>query len=222
MRRISRWFFSLLIRWTILSDGVFLHGIPATISICLKKEDALRFCRRRVFPRKSASVLLWSVSGFGISPELCLIDYGGHRGEEVKEFCNLNPRAFMQKGTNIHQRNFYPSSSVKKLFMVSAKYYQRQALEALWSRSDRSCGFLYLAKDLSDECISELRDITQDNSSKWGDKFENWKPKTGNDHSFACLRYAYVIMDIARSSLKDDKFRQNKAPSLRNRKRLQK
>ena len=51
--------------------------------------------------------------------------------------------------------------------MVNAKYYQRQALEALWSRTDRSVGYLYLDKKLSDECISELRDIQPDNSMKW-------------------------------------------------------
>lgn len=151
---------------------------------------------------------------------MCLIDYGGHRGDEVKEYCRVERRALMQKGTSLHQRNFYKSSSVPNLWMVNMRYYQCKALEQLYSRTDKSVGYLFFDKNLSEECITEIRDIQQDNSKRWGDKFENWVSKTGNDHSFACLRYAYVVLDMCRTTpLPAKHFRYCKAPSLRMKRR---
>lgn len=48
---------------------------------------------------------------------MCLIDYGGHRGEEVKEFCQVNPRAFMQKRNKFTPAKFLSFQNFWKSFV---------------------------------------------------------------------------------------------------------
>lgn len=56
-----------------------------------------------------------------------------------------------------------------------------------------------------------------DNSSKNGHIPENWTPGGAADHTFDCLKYAYMAIDIAVKTFGSSKFRLNEAKPLKDR-----
>ena len=73
---------------------------------------------------------------------------------------------------------------------------------------------MWINPDISEEHIAEIRDVHPDNTSKWGSEPSNWVAKTGKDHQFDCLKYAYFAKDFALATFTKKRYRFGKAPSI--------
>lgn len=146
--------------------------------------------------------------------QFALIDCGGHRQPEVQQFCKEYGIAFMQKGTSMVAKLWYRSENVPKMFMTNAKQFQAMMLYQLYSQKDKEQNFLYLADNIADEYLEEIKDLKPDDGVKWGSEFQNWKPKSGKDHAADCLRYLYCAREICKTLLHKNKFLQCKSPML--------
>lgn len=152
--------------------------------------------------------------GVGIKPTFMVIDQGGHRGEEVKYFAKMHRRVYMQKGTTMTALNWKLSDNQQRLVITNEKYFKSTAIYYLYSQKNKAENFLFFNPDISEETLAEIRDVVPDNSSKWGDNPSNWVSKTGKDHAFDCLKYAYLAKDIALQLCSRKLYRFGKAPSI--------
>ena len=84
----------------------------------------------------------------------------------------------------------------------------------LYSQRKTDADYLWLYPEISDEHIAEIRDVRPDESSKWGNEPGNWVPKTGKDHQFDCIKYAYLAKDFMLQSLSKSRYRFGRAPSI--------
>lgn len=153
--------------------------------------------------------------GVGIKPYFMVIDQGGHRGDEVKHFAKMHRRVYMQKGTALTSLNWKPSDNQYHLVITNEKYYKSTTIYYLYSQKNKQENFLWFNPSISEETLAEIRDVVPDNSSKWGDQPANWISKTGKDHAFDCLKYAYLARDMVLQLAEDiSLFRFGKAPSI--------
>lgn len=112
----------------------------------------------------------------------------------------------MQKGSALQSVQYYKSEHVPKLFIVNEKSWKAMTIHQIYVQKDKSENFLYLSKDIDDIYIEEIKDMMPDSSAKFGDQYQNWRSKTGKDHAFDCIKYAYCLRDICISMLHKDKF----------------
>ena len=152
--------------------------------------------------------------GVGIKPTFCVIDQGGHKGDDVKHFAKMHNNVLMQKGTTMTSMNWRPSENSPRLVLTNQKYWKSTAIYYLYAQKNRNEGYLWFYPDISDESVAEIRDVRPDESSKWGNEPENWVSKTGKDHAFDLLKYAYFAKDYALQTFKRSLYRFAKAPSI--------
>ncbi len=152
--------------------------------------------------------------GSGLKPTFLVIDQGGHRGDDVKHFARMHRQVIMQKGTSLTSVNFKPSDKQERLYIVNEKFYKSTTIYYLYTQKNKEENFLWLYPEIDDEKIAELRDMRPDESSKWGSEPENWVSKTGKDHLFDCLKYAYFAKDYALKYSPKNRYRFAKAPSI--------
>lgn len=157
---------------------------------------------------------LKNADGVGIKPTLLLIDQGGHRAEEVKHFARMHKNVFMQKGTSMTSITWKFSDTQSKLILSAEKNWKATAIFYLYSQKNRNENYLWFSPSISEETLSEIRDVKPDETSKWGNDPSNWVSKTGKDHAFDLVKYAYLAKDFMLQSLSKTKYRFGKSPSI--------
>ena len=119
-----------------------------------------------------------------------------------------------QKGTSMTSTNWKMSDNVEKLIISNEKYWRATAIYYLYAQKNREENYLWFYPEISEESLAEIRDVKPDESSKWGSDPQNWISKTGHDHCFDLVKYAYLSRDFALQSLSRSKYRFAKAPSI--------
>lgn len=152
--------------------------------------------------------------GIGIKPTFMVIDQGGHKADDVKHFVKIHRNVIMQKGTSMTSMNWRMSDNHERLVITNEKYWKSTAIYYLYAQKHTEENYLWFYPDIADEHIAELRDVKPDETSKWGNEPENWVSKTGKDHQFDCLKYAYFARDFALQSFLKTRYRFGKAPSI--------
>ena len=105
----------------------------------------------------------------------------------------------MQKGTSMTAMNFKSSENQERLVLTNEKYWKSTAIYYLYAQKNREENYLWFYPEISDEHIAEIRDVKPDETSKWGNEPSNWISKTGKDHIFDCIKYAYFARDFVLS-----------------------
>lgn len=152
--------------------------------------------------------------GVGVKPTMLIIDQGGHRAGDVRHFAKGHRNVIMQKGTSMTSAAWRLSDSQERLLLCDEKHWRSAAVYYLYSQRKTDADYLWLYPDISDEHIAEIRDVRPDESSKWGNEPRNWVPKTGKDHQFDCIKYAYLAKDFMLQSLSKSRYRFGRAPSI--------
>ena len=152
--------------------------------------------------------------GVGIKPTFLVIDQGGHRAEEVKHFAKMHVNVIMQKGTSMTSATWRVSETQIRLVLTNEKHWRSTTIFYLYSQKNVNEGFLWLYPEISEEHLAEIRDVHPDSSSKWGNEPANWVSKTGKDHLFDVLKYAYFAKDFALQTFMKKRYRFAKAPSI--------
>ena len=110
--------------------------------------------------------------------------------------------------------NWRLSDNFERLVLTNEKYWKSTAIYYLYAQKNKQEGYLWLYPEISEEHLSEIRDMKPDETSKWGSAPENWQSKTGKDHMFDTVKYAYFAKDFALNSFSRSRFRYGKAPSI--------
>jgi hypothetical protein len=126
----------------------------------------------------------------------------------------MHRNVIMQKGTSMTSMNWRKSDNQERLIITNEKFWKSTAIYYLYAQKHKEENFLWFYPDISDEHITEIRDVKPDETSKWGSEPENWISKTGKDHQFDCIKYAYFAKDFALQSLALSRYRFGKAPSI--------
>lgn len=150
----------------------------------------------------------------GIKPTFWFIDVGGHRSEEVKHFTKIHKNVMMQKGTSMTSMNWRLSENQSNLVLTNEKYWKSTTIYYLYAQKNREENYLWFNPSISEESLAEIRDLKPDETSKFGHDPQNWVSKTGVDHCFDLLKYAYCAKDFALQSLLKTRYRFAKAPSI--------
>lgn len=103
----------------------------------------------------------------GIKPTFCVIDQGGHKGDDVKHFAKMHNNVLMQKGTTMTSMNWRMSENQNRLLLSNERYWKSTAIYYLYSQKNKEENYLWFNPDITDESISEIRDMRPDDSSKW-------------------------------------------------------
>lgn len=152
--------------------------------------------------------------GVGIKPTFMVVDVGGHKADEIKHFSKMNRNVVMQKGTSMTSMNWRLSENQDRLVLTNEKYWKSTAIYYLYAQKNRQENYLWFYPSISDESIAQIRDVRPDETSKWGNEPENWVSKTGKDHQFDTIKYAYFAKDFALQSFLKTRYRFGKAPSI--------
>lgn len=152
--------------------------------------------------------------GVGIVPTFCVIDQGGHRGNEVKYFASKHKNVIMQKGTTMTSMNWRLSDNQQRLILSNEKFWKSTAIFYLYAQKNKQENYLWLFPEIQEEYVKQLRAMKPDPSSKWGDQPENWSSNGESDHLFDCLKYAYLAKDFALQTFASKRYRFGKAPSI--------
>lgn len=152
--------------------------------------------------------------GVGIVPTFCVIDQGGHRGNEVKYFASRHNNVIMQKGTTMTSMNWRLSDNQQRLILANEKFWKSTAIFYLYAQKNKQENYLWLFPEIQEEYVKQIRAMKPDPSSKWGDQPENWSSNGEADHLFDCLKYAYLAKDFALQTFASKRYRFGKAPSI--------
>lgn len=152
--------------------------------------------------------------GVGIKATFWMIDQGGHRADDVKHLAKMHRNVIMQKGTTMTSVNWKMSDNQDRLILTNEKYWRSTAIYYLYSQKNSQENYLWFYPDISEETLAEIRDVKPDESSKWGNEPQNWCSKTGKDHAFDLLKYAYCARDFALQSFMKSRYRFAKSPLI--------
>ncbi len=151
----------------------------------------------------------------GIKPLFQVVDYRGHRYNEIADYAANHEMTILYAGTDLRIDPWKESKENRKIVFVDAKYFQRILIYELYTQKNKETSFLYLPDDLPEKFQKEISCVQPDNTRKNGSIPENWKPKSGAVHdAFDVVKMAYFGLEYAMANLDIDFFRVKKSPQL--------
>ena len=144
-----------------------------------------------------------------------VVDYRGHRQQEVKDYAKSHRNVFMYAGAALRAGTWQVSKQNPRMLIVDAKSYQRTLIWQLYRQKNKTGNFLYLPEDLPIEFQQEISCVQPDKTRKSGHLMENWAPEHDAVHDcFDVLKMAYFGIDYAIATFRRERFRVGKSPAL--------
>ncbi|QSH41897.1 phage terminase large subunit family protein [Lentisphaerota bacterium ZTH] len=153
----------------------------------------------------------------GIQPILGIIDEGGHRGYEVRNFVAKHRRLYTYKGDSRGSQKFCLSKNYPKLILARKKEYQAHLLHYIYTQNNRDNFYWYLLpeQEVSQEYVRELSAMRPDSSNKKeGHMYENYVHNSRVHDYFDTSKMYLVIEDFAIAYLAKSCWQQKKAECL--------
>ena len=177
-------------------DGFFwiVRGVDAaenTYLLGCGKADCLTYAPGREAPLEE----IWNAEYHGGKCICGIIDEGGHRVDEVREFARKHPGLLTYKGNTRIGQPWKESTDISRLLLVNAEHYRLVLLHAIYWGENRGNSFWFLPQELPEDYKSQLLDFKPNKSIRNGDALENYI-STGNDHFFDCEKMALALMDF--------------------------
>ncbi len=124
-----------------------------------------------------------------------IVDEGGHRAGEVRDFVKPRPGLFTYKGNPRIGKKYKESEEVKRLLLVNATHYHGQLLYNLYASTNRGDHYFFLGDDLPADYKEQLASWRANPAVKDGNAFENWICPSGEDHYFDCEKMGLALKD---------------------------
>ena len=126
-----------------------------------------------------------------------IIDEGGHRVKEVRDFAGEHLGLMTYKGNTRIGQPWKASTDVRGLLLVNAEHYRLLLLHAIYWGELRSDGSWFLPQELPEDYKIQILDYKPNNAVRNGNALENYI-STGNDHFFDCEKMALALVDYFR------------------------
>ncbi|MBR2509578.1 MAG: phage terminase large subunit family protein [Lentisphaeria bacterium] len=157
----------------------------------------------------------------GLTPMVHIIDCRGHRTQEIKQYSRTHRKVFMYAGAALRNEEWKKSQNEKKMFLVSAKYYQVLLIWYLYSQKSKEGNYFFLTNDLSDATMGEITAVQPDKTKRNGHSPENWEPLNDAVHdAFDVLKMALFAVDFAFKLVGREHFARIISPKLKQRFRM--
>lgn len=131
----------------------------------------------------------------GGQPIMGIVDEGGHRAGEVRDFCKPRMGLFSYKGNPRIGKKYKESEEVKKLLLVNATHYHTLLLYNLYASTNRGDHYFFMGDDLPAEYKEHMASWRANPAVKDGNAYENWVCPSGEDHYFDCEKMGLALKD---------------------------
>lgn len=125
-----------------------------------------------------------------------IIDEGGHRSGEVRDFVSDRPGLFTYKGNSRIGVKYKQSEEVRRLLLVNATHYHGQLLYNLYAATNKGDHYLFFSDDCPADYKEQLAAWRANPAVRNGNEFENWICPDGNDHYFDCEKMGLALKDF--------------------------
>lgn len=143
---------------------------------------------------------------YGIKPLCLLVDQGGNRSDEIKNFSKIQKNILMYKGTNLKFDTWRISENHPKLFLCDFKKSLADFIFMLHFQKNKETNYLFLPYDISDKDISELLSFQPDNTKRNGNLFENWTCQDKVHDMADTIRMGLMAFKIASKIYRKQRF----------------
>lgn len=151
---------------------------------------------------------------YGFKPLCMLVDYRGHRANQIKNFSMMRKNILMYGGTNLRYDKWKISQNVPKLFLCDAKKFQSQLLFMLYFNNNKEANYLFLPQDITEKDIQQITSFQPDNEKRNGNMLQNWTPKDKVHDMFDAVKMGIACIQIASRIYRKDKFAHGEARIL--------
>ena len=124
-----------------------------------------------------------------------IIDEGGHRAAEVREFAETRPGLFTYKGNPRIGKNWKLSEEISGLILANPAHYHLQLLYLLYVAMNRGKNFWFVPPELPADYVAQLTSW-KPAPTKDGRELENYVCPDANDHYYDCEKMLLVLLDF--------------------------
>ena len=136
---------------------------------------------------------LYKTEYCGLYCTMGIIDEGGHRLQEIKNFIAGNPGFYQYKGNPRIGVPWKISEESRRRILANPKHFQSELLYKIYNKPVNGQGDWHLHNDISQEYVDQLLDVRK--TAKGSDSYDDWESATQNDHLFDCEKMFLVILE---------------------------
>lgn len=151
---------------------------------------------------------------YGIKPLCMLVDSGGHRGDQIKNFSRIKKNILMYKGTSLKFDTWRVSQNNSKLFLCDFKKTLAEYIFMLNFNKNKESNYLFIHKDISQQDKEEILSFKPDNTKRNGNLLENWTCEDRIHDMADTIRMGITAFKIASKIYKKQRFRLGEAKIL--------
>ena len=146
-------------------------------------------------PDTSALGAVWDAEYHGGHLTCGIIDEGGHRMVEVRQFADARSGLLTYKGNGRIGTKWKESAEVKGLILANAETYRHLLLYAIYGTPNRGDHYWYLPPEVSEMYLEQITSWRPNNAVRNGDAVANYHcPEGGQDHLFDCEKMFLVLI----------------------------
>ena len=140
----------------------------------------------------------WNTERMGIQIASGIIDEGGHRTKEVRDFVSGRPGLNTYKGDARIGKKWKRAKEIDFLILANPYHYQGELLYLIYSQDDRANNYWFLPDNVGEDYIDQIASMQPNKKVKHGDEYEKWEaPEKADDHYFDCEKMMRVLIDVA-------------------------
>lgn len=144
---------------------------------------------------------VWEARYHG-GPLTCgIIDEGGHRADEVRDWARSYTGIFTYKGNSRIGCKYKLSTEVSRLLLVNPGIFHLALLHNLYAARNRGNYFWYLPEELPEDYAEQIVSWQPNPAVKNGHEFENYCCPSGMDHYFDCEKEILALQDYFKAKI---------------------
>lgn len=151
---------------------------------------------------------------YGMKPLCLLVDEGGNRSDQIKNFSKIQKNILMYKGTSLKWDNWRVSENHPKLFLCDFKKSLAEYVFMLYFQTNKESNYLYLPKNLSDKDVNQILAFKPDNTKRNGALFENYTCQDRIHDMADTIRMGLMAFKIASKIYRKERFKYGEAKIL--------
>lgn len=144
---------------------------------------------------------VWEARYHGDGLTCGIIDEGGHRADEVRDWARKYTGIFTYKGNPRIGCKYKLSEEVARLLLVNPALYHMALLHSLYASRNRGNYFWYVTEELPPDYEAQITCWQPNPGVKNGHEFENYHCPSGEDHYFDCEKELQALIDFFKACI---------------------
>lgn len=170
-------------------------------------------CGRAATVEELAEV--WEMRHAGGKVICGIIDEGGHRLGEVRDFTATRPGMFTYKGNPRIGRNFTESETQKRLLLANPHHYHDHLLFHLYASTNKGNNYWFVHPELPPDYETQLTSWKPNPLVRNGNDLDKYHCPDGNDHYFDAEKMLLVLLDYFKQKILPQLVRAKTRPTVK-------